>query len=240
MSGTSIHDHPPTYGQKGTIIINKRYTGSALASVTAVALLLLCASPAQASEPPPTELQTVALASEQLDQVSVSDSEAVILEELIAAVDQRTRTYDERVVAQETLSSDSGRAFEQTILDLGGTVIAPDGSVRSSAAVSNSVQALASGGRIWTDAWGVHFTASSAVIGQLVAAAAGAGGSAAAIAGVLALNMEGFPANVGGAAAAGVIAAALFASAGVLSLCNLGGNGAQFNYNWITWTCWPL
>lgn len=221
-------------------MMNKRYTGSALASVTAVALLLLGVSPAQASEPTPTGPQTVTVASEQLDQVSISDSGAAVLEELIAAVDQGTRTYDERVVAPETISSDAGRAFEQTILDLGGTVIAPDGTAQSSGATSNSVQPLASGGRIWTDAWGVHFTASSAVIGQLVAAAAAGGGSAAAIAGVMALNIEGFPANVGGAAAAGVIAAALFASAGVLSLCNLGGNGAQFNYNWITWTCWPL
>ena len=65
---------------------------------------------------------------------------------------------------------------------------------------------------------------------------AGAGG----IAALLAVNIEGFPISTTGALASGAVAVGLIAAAGALQLCNINGNGAQLNYNWVLWTCWPL
>ena len=191
-----------------------------------------------------SERATLTVAESQL----ATTPEAKQLGELIAAVDPEAGTYDERKVPAAVLAGQSADTFKEVILRQGGTVIGGDGATTTgdatnalfAVAAASALSARSSGSSMWVVGWGVHFTVTSATMAALVGAAAGGAGTAAAVAGVLALNVEGFPANLGDAAAAGAVAAALAAASGVYALCNGNGNGAQINDNWAAVTCWPL
>jgi len=159
------------------------------------------------------------------------------LDQLIGAFDQSTNTFSPSKVPAATLASADGKAFIAEIAAQGASITTASAETHSLAA---SAASTAKSGSLWIDGWGVHIKASAAVISALGAAAAGGGGTAGAVAAVLLANIEGFPVSTAGGITSGAIAAGLFAAAGILALCNLNGNGAQLNYNWVAWTCWPL
>lgn len=93
-------------------------------------------------------------------------------------------------------------------------------------------------GSNWIDAWGCHLLISGPTATQITAATFGGGTVAGGIAAILLVNVEGSPLSTGGGLAGGAVAIALAAMGVVLTICNIHGNGTQFNYNWVTWTCW--
>lgn len=195
----------------------------------------LVATPAYAASSTTESSQTVTLTSAQA--TAANPAQIARLDQLIHAFSQTTDTFNPNLVPTDTLASSDGKAFVSAITAQGATVSTATGAVHGLAVHSAAKKKT---GKLWIDGWGVHIKAPAPVISALSAAAAGGGGTAAAVAGVLLINVEGFPVSSGGAIASGAIAAGLFTASAILALCNLYGNGAQLNYNWVTWTCWPL
>lgn len=207
----------------------------ALAAVVAIVSCTLVAPPAFAAAPD-SDAQTLTLSKAQT--TSVDPAQAARLDQLIAAYDRSTGVFDAAKVSAATLSSADGKAFVSTLTAEGAHMASDSVGTHLPAVAMRAAKKKT--GKLWIDAWGVHIKAPAPVISALSAAAAGAGGSAAAVAGILLVNVEGFPISTGGAITSGAVAAGLFAASGILALCNLNGRGAQLNYNWVTWTCWPL
>ncbi|HXH35809.1 MAG TPA: hypothetical protein VNJ54_15615 [Plantibacter sp.] len=214
------------------------------ASLTAAVLLCTTAAPAFASAPSevPTDAKSVTMDAAQTTDLTPEEAAlAKTVDQLTAGVDQATLTYDARTVPAEVASSETGQEFAAEFARSGGTVIAADGTSTAPAAQDRqAVTAAAAQGRIWQDAWGVHMTVPKDTMDRLATLAATGSAGAGAIAGLLAVNIEGFPISTTGALASGAVAVGLIAAAGALQVCNINGNGAQLNYNWILWTCWPL
>lgn len=226
-------------------MVNRRKSAlTAGASLTAAVLFSTMAAPAYAATPANDDQpQTVSLSSEQSAELSPGDvAIAAIVDELIAGVDQATSTFDARKVPAEAAQSDIGQQFAAEFARSGGTVIAADGSTTSSAApvLERQSASAAASGRIWQDAWGAHITVPSDTMDRLATLAATGSAGAGSVAALLAANIEGFPISTTGALASGAVALGLIASAGAMQVCNINGNGAQLNYNWVLWTCWPL
>lgn len=217
-----------------------KMSGGASALAIAVGLALAAGAPAHAQSSAESRVTTdIATAPLTPEQQAVADQVTA----LTSAVDQHTRTFDSRKVDATLLDSEAGASFLAAYAAEGGTIIAADGEAAAPAASTlreSMSAAAASGGRIWQDAWGVHMTVPKDTMDRLATLAATGSGAAGAVAALLAANIEGFPISTTGALASGAVAVALIGVAGALQLCNINGNGAQVNYNWVVWTCWPL
>lgn len=187
--------------------------------------------------------------SSSTDPINVSqaaeltpEQEALATEvtELTSAVDQASKTLDLRKLSDKVSQSDTAKAFVSEYSANGGSVINSDGTTSPSHPTARSAKASSAEGRIWQDARGAHITVPKDTMDRLATLAATGSGAAGAVAALLAANIEGFPISTGGALAAGAVALGLIAAAGALQICNINGNGAQANYNWVLWTCWPL
>lgn len=165
---------------------------------------------------------------------------AAEIDQMVAAVDQEAQTLDMRQISPELASSDVGERFQSTYLSEGGTVISETGEAAVLQESSGRTARGISRGAVWVDAWGFHMTLPSATIDRIAALAATGSGAAGAVAAALAVNIEGFPANLGGAIAASTVAIGLIVNSAILQACNINGNGAQMNFNWLVWSCWPL
>ncbi|WP_010205554.1 hypothetical protein [Salinibacterium sp. PAMC 21357] len=213
------------------------------ATVTAVALLSTMAAPVFAATPATAEQSQVStLDTRQSAEWSPEDAAiAATIDQLTVGVDQATSTYDARNVPAEAANSDVGERFAAEFARSGGTVIAADGLTSTPSAEVHDRQATAAAtGRIWQDAWGVHMTLPEDTMDRLSTLALTGSAGAGSIAALLAVNVEGFPISTTGALASGGVAIGLIAASGALQVCNINGNGAQLNYNWVLWTCWPL
>ena len=217
-----------------------------ISATSTLAVTLGClATPAMAAEGSPdsnsVNSTTVTISEQQAAALSPADaSVASEVDALVAGVDQTTSTYDERLVPADVAEGDMGRAFATEFARSGGTVVSRDGTTTRQASPDQTRSVAAAGGRIWQDAWGAHMTIPSDTMDRLSTLAATGSGAAGAVAALLAANIEGFPISTTGALASGAVAVGLISAAGALQLCNINGNGAQVNYNWVTWTCWPL
>ena len=206
-----------------------------------VAASVFTAVPANAENA--TESPIVGVSEAQLTAAAEADPQTTLeVDALIAAFDTETKVLDERSLSAEVLASQTADAFATEVVAGGGSVVALDGTVSVPIATQSksSSTSAAAAGSAWLDGWGYHMTMSSDVIDRVAALAATGSTAAGGIAALLAINIEGFPVSTTGALAAGAVAVALIASAGIMQACNLGGKGAQVNYNWVIWTCWPL
>jgi hypothetical protein len=217
-----------------------------ISATSTLAVTLAClATPAMAAERSSAagsaDSTTVTIFEEQVAALSPADAAvASEVDALVAGVDQTTSTYDERLVPAEIAQSADGLAFAAEFARSGGSVVSRDGTTTREASPDQARSAAAARGRIWQDAWGAHMTVPSATMDRLSTLAATGSGAAGAVAALLAANIEGFPISTTGALASGAVAVGLISAAGALQLCNINGKGAQVNYNWVTWTCWPL
>lgn len=216
----------------------KLRTLAATATVCAVLVGLLTASPATA-----VPAGDISISKASLLEVSSDSDQAVRINALVVGVDQSSRTYDERQVDPVVASSEEGIDFKAEFLAQGGTVVEASGlavySERPAEVRASAAEARAKG-RAWVDGWGFHMTVPKDTMDRLAGLAATGSAGAGGIAALLAANIEGFPVSSVGALAAGAVAVSLIAQAGALQFCNINGKGAQVNFNWVTWTCWPL
>lgn len=192
----------------------------------------LVAGPAFADSDDSTGQVTLSLSKAQA--ASANTAEAGRINELVAAYDAGTNVFDPRKVSSSTLQSADATSFIAAISARGARIIGA-----SAAPVPGALAAAKKKtGRNWLDAWGYHLLVDGPTASQIATVAFGSGTVAGGIAGILLINVEGFPISTGGALGAGAVAVALAALGVALTVCNLHGKGTQFNYNWITWTCW--
>jgi hypothetical protein len=208
-----------------------------IASVGTLSLALTgIAVPANATTIAVPHQAGLAISEQQLLELAPPSQVQTTIDALVSGVDQGTRIYDERMVPEVLVSSEIGVDFRSEYLKQGGTVIGVDGTLTQG---TQTIGTMATGSA-WVDGWGFHMTVPRGTMERLVGLAATGSAGAGGIAALLAINIEGFPVSTTGALAAGAVAVALISISGSLQLCNINGNGAQVNYNWVMYTCWPL
>ncbi len=228
----------------------KASTALAMTGLMVSSMLFVGIQGASASEssPPGSGSFTLDVTSEELGSGQSSDPQtSALIDSLVAGVDQASYTWDQRAVPASSLATAEAKSFEEEFVFQGGSVINLQGDVLSPNATSGianrsalAAAASSSTGRAWSDVWGLHMTLPRDTLDRLSTLAATGSAAAGAVAALLAANIEGFPVSTTGAFAAGAVALGLILSAGVIQACNINGNGAQVNFNWIAWTCWPL
>lgn len=218
------------------------------ATIATAALASTMATPAFAEPKAPAPSTTVTISADQGTPPLTPEQQALAVHvtALTSAVDPETLIFDERALPPALLGSELVQGFATEFVADGGTVISADGTTSKSSSAStvgvitDASARAAAGGRIWQDVWGAHITVPTDTMDRLSTLAATGSGAAGAVAALLAVNIEGFPISTTGALASGAVALSLIAISGALQVCNIHGNGAQVNFNWVMWTCWPL
>lgn len=215
-------------------ILRRSTSLACLAMLPVMASGLFVAAPANAADSPASSAN-VNIAYTSLD--GATKNEAAIIDSLIAATNLDRLTIDLTKLSSATLATQTARSYIAEVQSESAetNTLSREGSTLRSV----SLKAKKSGGRAWQDAWGFHMTVNADLLDRISGIALTGSAGAGIIAGILAVNVEGFPLSTAGGIASGAIALALVGAAGVIQVCNIGGNGAQVNFTYGVVTCWP-